>query len=476
MTEDRKPETPGLAEVSAKFVDETKAATAAPLWRTERPDDPLIALGHQWKEVYGKWTETKGYPDTFDREEIDKYETERKMLLCAVDQLEDQVAEVSAQSIAGVLVQLRMAGTHYHLMERDGEKWANTYAHLTWQAWDGLERLVVEGAPAVPVSVTEPEDAVVALRQRWENVMVERGQLKNRDDTDPKHPDVIEDARLHDVQLGIEESIANTPTYTAAGVVAKLRQLQRNETQFDGDAPWRPAAFMTALEALGRNTMPAIEDPVLVLKREFDARWERYKSETDDSDEVLDPLHERMNEVAYQIFQTPATTLAGIAVKLVLWARQHIGHDATGKGWSGTPVTAYPRDLDHLPVVSALHDLERLVRTTMVAETPPAKDAALFDALAEYDRLVAISQGLERRQEVFRPDTPENKEATKAFEAAHDKAMAAWAAARDIPSTTRAGLFAKLQATIRFMTDLEQDELYEAEWQAIKADVQRVAG
>ena len=47
--------------------------------------------------------------------------------------------------------------------------------------------------------------------------------------------------------------------------------------------------------------------------------------------------------------------------------------------------------------------------------------------------------------------------------------------ARDIPVTTQAGLFAKLQATIRFMTDIVENELYEDEWLAIKADVQRLA-
>ena len=48
---------------------------------------------------------------------------------------------------------------------------------------------------------------------------------------------------------------------------------------------------------------------------------------------------------------------------------------------------------------------------------------------------------------------------------------------RDIPATTQAGLFARLQATVRFMADLgEDEELYEAEWCAIKADVQRIAG
>ena len=43
MTEDRKPETPGMSEVSAKIVDETEAAAGAPpssgsaTARTRRP-------------------------------------------------------------------------------------------------------------------------------------------------------------------------------------------------------------------------------------------------------------------------------------------------------------------------------------------------------------------------------------------------------------------------------------------------------
>ena len=103
------------------------------------------------------------------------------------------------------------------------------------------------------------------------------------------------------------------------------------------------------------------EDPVMALKREWETRWNQYASETDQSDEAQDPLFDRLSETAYQIFQTPALTLEGVAFKLVLWARQHVegGYEGTD-GWSRPPVESYPRDLDHLPVVSALHDLERL--------------------------------------------------------------------------------------------------------------------
>ena len=76
---------------------------------------------------------------------------------------------------------------------------------------------------------------------------------------------------------------------------------------------------------------------------------------------MLDPLFDALSKTAYEIFQTPATTIEGIAFKLVLWARQHVEGGYEGNtGWSRPPVTAYPHDLDHLPVVSALHDLERL--------------------------------------------------------------------------------------------------------------------
>ena len=93
-----------------------------------------------------------------------------------------------------------------------------------------------------------PEDPVVLLRQQWENLRAERDQLKNRDEKD--HPDVIEDERLRSEEREIEESIANTPVHTAAGIAVKLQQIERDDEVFDGMSSWRPAAFRTALEAL----------------------------------------------------------------------------------------------------------------------------------------------------------------------------------------------------------------------------------
>ena len=115
-------------------------------------------------------------------------------------------------------------------------------------------------------------------------------------------------------------------------------------------------------------------DPVLLLKRQWDARWAPYASETNEDEDVIDALHDRLSETAFQIFQTPAATIEGVTFKLVLWARQHVfqryavdGDWAESDNWSRLPVTAYRSlDLDHLPVVSALHDLERMAGRAML--------------------------------------------------------------------------------------------------------------
>ncbi len=104
------------------------------------------------------------------------------------------------------------------------------------------------------------------------------------------------------------------------------------------------------------------------------------------------------------------------------------------------------------------------------------EDTALFDALAEYDRLIAVESTLERRAEVFRPHTPEAKEASEAHTAACDEAMEAWERIRAIPATTQAGLLARLQATDRYMTGLGEETIFEEDWSVIMGDVRRIEG
>ena len=104
------------------------------------------------------------------------------------------------------------------------------------------------------------------------------------------------------------------------------------------------------------------------------------------------------------------------------------------------------------------------------------EDKALFDALADYDRLIAVESGLKRRADAFRPGTPEANDASEAYTTACDEAMESWERVRKIPATTQAGLLARLQATNRYMRDLGEETIYEEDWAIIVADVQRIAG
>ena len=141
MIEDRKPAKPGMEEVSAKFVHEAEVPAGLPASSASLPGDPLTALGEQWQEAYRDWQEAHRGDDST---EITKaQEEEREALGKIAWEIEDQAIELPAQSLTGVLAQLRMAGTHYRLMECHNGKWSDDkYAQLTWQAWDGLERLL----------------------------------------------------------------------------------------------------------------------------------------------------------------------------------------------------------------------------------------------------------------------------------------------------------------------------------------------
>ena len=74
--------------------------------------------------------------------------------------------------------------------------------------------------------------------------------------------------------------------------------------------------------------------------------------------EARNPLFERLTEMEVQMHRTPATTPAGIAVKLRMWARLH-GHHFEGNWWERS-VEDFGHDLDVVPIIGALHDAERL--------------------------------------------------------------------------------------------------------------------
>ena len=217
-----KPETPGMAEVSAEFVAEAEAATATPPSSASVPDDPLIALGEQWKEAYDNWLEFD--TDGASNEEVKALEERKSELGDIAWRIEDQAADIPARSIAGVLAQLRMAGEHYYLMERDGTKkqeWANTYAHLTWQAWEGLERLAGEAVPIGEASVMI-DDPLLALERRMlavEAVIDEPGQEA------PKS--------VHREWWSLQDQVAGMPAISIAGIAVKLRLMRANTEYLD---------------------------------------------------------------------------------------------------------------------------------------------------------------------------------------------------------------------------------------------------
>ncbi len=118
----------------------TKSGKAA---RSESAcDDLLVDLGRRWEEAYRNWQAAPR--EGASNEESIAMEGRADELGNIAWELEDKAARVPAFSIEGVLVKLRMVGTHHHLMDLNGEEWADTYAKLTWQAWDDLERLAGE--------------------------------------------------------------------------------------------------------------------------------------------------------------------------------------------------------------------------------------------------------------------------------------------------------------------------------------------
>ncbi len=491
--------------------DETEAAATAPPSSASVPSDPLMALGAQWQAAYDNWYETE--PDGATNEEIQAQEENKVELGNIAWGIEDQAAEIPAQSIEGVLVQLRMAGSHYHLMERDGEEWHDKYAHLTWQAWDGLERLVGAVAPqdarlevlAVDYYAAY-EDPILVLKREWEaRYKALDGQRDTGDDSDEARQPFFD--RLRETEVKILRTQATTP----AGIAVKLILWARLHCDADevSGLSWTRKSIegepfdldrlpvlsaLLDLELMSQGIASSAikelvaDEPLLALERQWREATKALNEATPESPPKPSPddMTSAISDAQEEMAATPARTIAGVLVKLRLYADLNSrppGHpddmSATGPVVSIDQLPLDNLELDETAVVGAMRDLERLahfISPSTVTETPPAEDTALFAALAEYDRLVAISQDLELRKEVFRPGIPEADEANKAYEAAYDEAMAVWEKTRKIPATMQAGLFAKLQATIRFMTDLGQDELYEDEWSAIKADVQRIAG
>ena len=189
--------------------------------------------------------------------------------------------------------------------------------------------------------------------------------------------------------MTVERRMEDMPARTAAGVLNKLQVasvwIDTNQGSEDkmGVTERLTLSALGDLERLtgqGFVAVPEDEDPVIALKREWNTRWERYKNEPNRSDEeIIGPLHDRLNEAEVTIHRTPATTPEGIAIKLRMWGRNHPDPDR-GENWCEPPVEDIEGNLDDMPILSVLRDLEHLVDATAVAETPAAAAAPLIQA------------------------------------------------------------------------------------------------
>ena len=101
-------------------------------------------------------------------------------------------------------------------------------------------------------------------------------------------------------------------------------------------------------------------EPLLAMEREWNAHRHSYNNSVDDSDVALEPHFRRLEEMEWNIYQTPAQTLQGVATKLRLWSRYYACfHDCGYEGdwWTG--------DLEGMEYAefgfaNVMRDLERL--------------------------------------------------------------------------------------------------------------------
>ncbi len=90
MTEDRKSETPGMSELSAKFVDEA--------------EDPVVLLGQRWEEVGAERAQLKNRDDE-NPKHPDAIEDAR--LRDVQRDIEESIANAPTHTAAGIVAKLR---------------------------------------------------------------------------------------------------------------------------------------------------------------------------------------------------------------------------------------------------------------------------------------------------------------------------------------------------------------------------------
>ena len=102
------------------------------------------------------------------------------------------------------------------------------------------------------------------------------------------------------------------------------------------------------------------DEPLIAMEREWNAQRYSYDDCLDDSDEGREPHFRRLEEMEWNIYQTPARTPQGVATKLRLWSRYYASFDERcyeGAWWQG--------DLEGMTYAefgfaNVMRDLERL--------------------------------------------------------------------------------------------------------------------
>ena len=130
--------------------------------------------------------------------------------------------------------------------------------------------------------------------------------------------------------------------------------LSRRDALRGGTAVATCAAVSTAAGAIDAVVAKESE-PLLEMERQWIARRDHYRTCPDESDEARDPLLDCLIEMEVEIHRTPATTPAGIAVKLRMWAQatrsvlgervspRHASAPISGTNWAASramPATA----------------------------------------------------------------------------------------------------------------------------------------
>ena len=114
-----------------------------------------------------------------------------------------------------------------------------------------------------------------------------------------------------------------------------------------------------ALKAALGDEIPTV-DPVLAVEQEWRAFHEYIRNHPDESDAARAPLYDRLTDMEIKIYETPATTPAGIAVKLRLWGGYYgpfYGRSFEEPWWRGDRATMGIADTGFACVMC---DLERL--------------------------------------------------------------------------------------------------------------------